>query len=148
MRLFFDTSAFIKRYVNEPGSERVLDLTSKADGLGLSVLILPESIATLRRLLRENRLAEVDYRTLKDAILLDLDDVDLCDMTSSVLERTIACLERNSLRTLDGVHIGSALVYQPDIFISADRRQIIAAENEGLRVEDLSSYRGKYKTAD
>ncbi|MCP4410445.1 MAG: type II toxin-antitoxin system VapC family toxin [Gammaproteobacteria bacterium] len=138
MRLFFDTSAFIKRYVDEPGSERVLDLTSKAEELGLSVLVLPESISTLRRLLRENQLAEVDYRALKEAILIDLNDADLCDMTPSVLEHAITCLERSPLRALDAVHIGSALVYQPDLFISADRRQIIAAEREGLRVEDLS----------
>ncbi len=65
MKLFCDTSAFIKRYVDEPGSERVLDLTASAGEIGLSVLILPESISTLRRLLRENRMSEVDYRSLE-----------------------------------------------------------------------------------
>ena len=138
MKLFFDTSAFLKRYVDEPGSERVLDLTSQAEELGLSVLVLPESISTLRRLLRENQIAEIDYRALKDAILTDLDGADLCDMTPSVLEHTITCLEHSPVRALDGVHIGSALVYKPDLFISADRRQLKSAEREGLRVEDLS----------
>jgi len=142
VKLFFDTSAFIKRYVDEPGSDRVLNLTSKAEELGLSVLVLPESISTLRRLLRENLMAETDYHALKDAILTDLDDADLCDMTSSVLKHTVTCLERSPLRALDAVHIGSALVYQPDLFISADSRQIKAAEREGLRVEDLSSRAG------
>jgi predicted nucleic acid-binding protein len=139
VKLFFDTSAFIKRYVDEPGSERVLDLTSKAQELGLSVLVLPESISTLRRLFRENQMTEIDYRALKDAILTDLDDADLCDMTPSVLEHTISCLEHSPLRALDAIHIASALVYQPDLFISADRRQIKAAEKGGLRVEDLSA---------
>lgn len=139
MKLFFDTSAFIKRYVDEPGSDRVLNLTSQAEELGLSVLFLPESISTLRRLLRENQLSEGDYRALKDAILTDLDDADLCDITPSILEHAIVCLEHSPLRALDAIHIGSALVYQPDLFISADRRQTNAAAKEGLRVEDLSS---------
>ena len=139
MKLFCDTSAFIKRYVDEPGSERVLDLTASAEEIGLSVLIIPESISTLRRLVRENRMSEVDYRSLKAAILIDVADADVCDLTPTVIGYTIKCLERSQLRALDAIHIGSACAYRPDLFISADRRQIKGAENEGLRVEDLSS---------
>ena len=139
MRLFFDTSAFIKRYVDEPGSERVLDLTSRAEELGLSVIILPESISTLTRLLRENRITVADYRALKELLLIDLEAADLCELTSSVLEYTISCLEHSPLRAMDAIHVGSALVYRPDLFISADRRQLEAAERVGLSVEDLSS---------
>ena len=139
MKLFCDTSAFIKRYVDEPGSERVLDLTASAGEIGLSVLILPESISTLRRLVRENRMSEADYRSLKAAILIDMADVDVCDLTPTVIEYTMKCLERSSLRALDAIHVGSACAYQPDLFLSADRRQIKGAEKEGLRVEDLSS---------
>ena len=138
MKLFCDTSAFIKRYVDEPGSERVLDLTASAEEIGLSVLIIPESISTLRRLVRENRMSEVDYRSLKAAILIDVADADVCDLTPTVIGYTIKCLERSQLRALDAIHIGSACAYRPDLFISADRRQIKGAENEGLRVEDLS----------
>ena len=139
MKLFCDTSAFIKRYVDEPGSERVLDLTASAEEIGLSVLIIPESISTLRRLVRENRMSEVDYRSLKAAILIDVADADVCDLTPTVIGYTIKCLERSQLRALDAIHVGSACAYRPDLFISADRRQIKGAENEGLRVEDLSS---------
>ncbi len=138
MKLFFDTSAFIKRYVDETGSERVLDLTASAGEIGLSVLIIPESISTLRRLVRENRISEVDYRSLKAAILIDVADADVCDLTPMVIEYTIKCLERSPLRALDAIHVGCACAYRPDLFVSADRRQIQGAENEGLRVEDLS----------
>jgi len=138
VKLFFDTSAFIKRYVDETGSERVLDLTASAGEIGLSVLIIPESISTLRRLVRENRISEVDYRSLKAAILIDVADADVCDLTPMVIEYTIKCLERSPLRALDAIHVGCACAYRPDLFVSADRRQIQGAENEGLRVEDLS----------
>lgn len=139
MRLFLDTSAFIKRYVEEPGSKRVLELTTSADELGLSILILPESVSTLSRLLRENRLIEADYDSLKMAILADVTDADLCDLTQTVMKYTISCLERSPLRALDAIHVGSACAYRPDLFVSADRRQILAAEREGLHVEDLSN---------
>ncbi len=138
MKLFLDTSAFIKRYVDEPGSERVVELMSLASELGLSVLVLPESVSTLRRLVRENRIAEADYRFLKAAILTDLADADICDLTPTVMEHTVRSLEHSPLRSLDAVHVGSACVFRPDLFVSADARQVRAAEREGLTVEDLS----------
>ena len=139
MRLFLDTSAFVKRYVDEPGSDRVLELTAAADELGLSVIVVPESISTLTRLLREQRLSRADYDALKMAILTDVDGVDLCDMTPSIVKNSITCLEHSPLRALDAIHLGSALAYRPDLFVTADRRQLIAAEKQGLDVEDVGS---------
>jgi predicted nucleic acid-binding protein len=68
----------------------------------------------------------------------DLSDTDLCDLSQDAFEQTIRCLENHPLRALDALHVGSALVYQPDLFVSADRRQAKAASREGLAVVDLS----------
>ena len=74
MRVFFDTSALTKRYVEEVGSEQVRALCAEADALGVSVLVLPELISTLCRLVREGRLSSEDYRSLKFAVQADLSD--------------------------------------------------------------------------
>jgi hypothetical protein len=47
----------------------------------------------------------------------DLSDADLCDLSQDAFEQTIRCLERHPLRALDALHVGSALVYQPDLFV-------------------------------
>jgi predicted nucleic acid-binding protein len=138
VRVCVDTSAFIKRFVKEPGSDRVLELVGQADALGVSVFLLPEVVSTLRRLVRERRLGEDEYQSLKPVTLRDLSDADVWDLTPATVARTVACLERNALRTLDALHIGCALVYRPDQFVSADRRQIAAARREGLTVEDVT----------
>jgi hypothetical protein len=138
MRIFFDTSALAKRYVEEEGSEQVRALCAEADALGFSVLVVPELISTLCRLVREGRLSARDYRSLKSAMHADLSDADLCDLSQESFERTLHCLERHPLRALDALHVGTALAYQPDLFISADRRQAEAAGHEGLKVVDLS----------
>jgi predicted nucleic acid-binding protein len=138
MRAFFDTSVLTKRYVEEPGAEQVRTLCSEADTLGVSVLVVPELISTLCRLVREGRLSSKDYQSLKSAVQADLSDADLCDLSQDTFEQTIRCLEDHSLRALDALHVGSALVYQPDLFVSADRRQAEAAGREGLEVLDLS----------
>ncbi|HYG65249.1 MAG TPA: type II toxin-antitoxin system VapC family toxin [Thermoanaerobaculia bacterium] len=138
MRVFLDTSALTKRYVEEDRSEQVRSLCAQADALGVSVLVVPELISTLCRLVREGRLSPGDYRSLKTAVEVDLTDADLCDLSQEAFDQTLRCLERHPLRALDALHVGSALVYQPDLFVTADRRQAEAADGEGLAVMDLS----------
>ncbi len=58
MKVFFDTSALVKRYVNETGSQQVVEICQKADALALSIICLPEMISTLCRLVREGKLSE------------------------------------------------------------------------------------------
>src|ERR1700704_3897381 len=87
MRVFFDTSALVKRYVEEEGSEQVRTLCAEADALGVSVLVLPELISTLCRLVREGRLSSEDSQSLKSAVQADLADADLCDLSEDAFEQ-------------------------------------------------------------
>jgi predicted nucleic acid-binding protein len=137
MRAFFDTSAFVKRYIEEPGSEKVKEICREAEHLVLSLICLPEMISTLNRLVREGKLSGDQYQKIKDLILDDFEDVEVCDITTEVIRQTIACLENNPLRAMDALHLGCAFVVKPDIFVSSDRRQIEAAAREGLMVEIL-----------
>ena len=54
-----------------------------------------------------------------------------------VVTQAINNLETSSLRAMDAIHIASALVYQPTYFISADERQLLAAEKAGLVVRKV-----------
>ena len=53
MRFFFDSSAFVKRYVREAGTDTVLSWGDRATVLGLSSIVLPEIVSAFCRLLRE-----------------------------------------------------------------------------------------------
>lgn len=138
MRVFFDTSAFAKRYIQEAGSQQVLALCDQADTLAVSVICLTEMVSTLSRLVREAKLSDGQYRATKKLILADLEDVDMCEITPSVMANTLRFLEHNPLRAMDAIHLGCAVAYQPDVFVSADRRQIGAAAQIGLNTVDLS----------
>ncbi|EDN65223.1 conserved hypothetical protein [Beggiatoa sp. PS] len=50
--------------------------------------------------------------------------IKLCNITPEIMLPTINCLENSSLHAMDALHIGCALVYAPDEFVSADKRQI------------------------
>ena len=135
MRVFFDTSAFVKRYVQESGTDKVLALCDQATEIGLSGIVLPEIISAFCRLRREARITEAQYQHLKRQLLADIEDITLCDLAPSVLVQAVASLENNVLRGMDAIHIGSALVLHVDLFVSADAKQCQAARNAGLNVE-------------
>lgn len=139
MKVFLDTSAFAKRYVAEQGSDKVMKLCQQADSLIVSVICLPELISTLSRLLREKRLAKADYRKLKGDAMADLADADICQLTPDVLASVISLLEAHPLRAMDALHVACALAIEPDVFVSADHRQLSAARKAGLKIVDVSN---------
>jgi len=69
--------------------------------------------------------------------MADIEDAAICDLSPQVLMHAVSSLENNSLRGMDAIHIGSAIVLQADVFISSDKRQITAAIQAGLRVEQV-----------
>ena len=138
MKVFLDTSAFAKRYVAEQGTDKVMALCQQADSLVVSVMCLPELISTLSRLVREKKLSKADYRKLKGDTVADLADVDICQITSGIMDSVILLLESHPLRAMDAIHVACALAVDPDTFVSADHRQLLAAQKAGLKIVDVS----------
>jgi predicted nucleic acid-binding protein len=135
MRVFFDSSAFVKRYIREAGTDTVLKWCDSATEIGLSGIALPEIISAFCRLHRETSITETQYRQLKSLLLADIEDAAVCDLSPVVLGQAVSSLEANALRGMDAIHIGSAVALQADVFVSADIRQCEAATRAGLRVE-------------
>jgi uncharacterized protein len=138
VKVFLDTSAFAKRYVAERGSDKVMAMCLKADSLVASVICLPELISTLSRLVREKKLTKADYQKLKGEAMADLTDVDICQITSEVLASVVSLLESHPLRAMDAIHLACALTVKPDVFVSADHRQLSAAQKAGIKTVDVS----------
>jgi len=134
VRVYFDTSAFVKRYVREEGTDTVLKWCDHATEIILSGIALPEIISAFCRLHREAKITEAQYRQLKSALLVDIEDAVICDLAPAVLAPAISSLETNVLRGMDAIHIGSAVALKADVFISSDKRQLDAATRMGLRV--------------
>ena len=134
MRVFFDSSAFVKRYVREEGTDVVLSWCDQATELCLSGIALPEIVSAFCRMEREKRVSPLQYRHLKTTLMADISDAAICDLAPEVMRHTIIALENNVLRGMDAIHIGSALALKAEIFVSADARQCAAAEQAGLTV--------------
>ena len=137
MRVYFDSSAFAKRYIDATGTADVLAWCERASELALSVIAVPELISAFCRLQREGRLTEAQYQIIKRALMLDIADALICDTTPQVLQHAVKALENHTLRGMDAIHLGAAFACAAEVFISADARQCRAAEAFGLQVVSL-----------
>ena len=134
---FLDASALAKRYVQDPGSDRVEEILFGASSLGVSMICLSEVISALCRRRRERRLSQQQYLRAKQALFQDLEDSSLIGVTEAVVAHAVELLERWPLRSSDSLQVASAAEWSADLFVSADERQCAAARGYGLQVEAL-----------
>jgi len=135
VKTFFDSSAFAKRYVEEPGSEAVETLCMAATELGLSVICVPEIVFALNRRVRERSLSTRQYNAAKGNLSEDVRDIMMINLTPRVISTCMVILETASVRTLDALHVACAVEWGAELFVSADKRQIAAARKMGLRTK-------------
>jgi predicted nucleic acid-binding protein len=137
MKLVVDSSSLAKRYVQEFGSEKLDQLLQKASELALCIILVPEVISGLNRRIREGFLDHKNYLVVKKQLLNDVRDAVILQITPSVISHSVKLLENNVLRAMDALHVACALEWEADIFVTSDRRQLIAAQNAGLSTEYL-----------
>ena len=137
MRVFFDSSAFAKRYIRETGTDAVMSWCDQATELCLSAVALPEIISAFCRLQRDQVISPLQYRHLKTLLLADITDAAICEIAPEVIRNAIVSLENNVLLGMDAIHLGSALTLRAELFVSADARQCAAARKAGLQVEQV-----------
>jgi hypothetical protein len=137
MRIAFDTSALAKRYVDERGTSRVLELCAQATEVVVSVLCVPEILSGLNRLRREGRLLSDGYAAAKADLAGDMTQATIVPVTPAVLSRAIEILEKTASRTLDAIHLAGAMDSACDLFVSADARQCEAASQLGMKIERI-----------
>ena len=133
MKLYLDSSAFAKRFVEEAGSDDVEQICANASALALSVISAPEVVSALNRRRRQGVLTASQYADAKVALAEELRDADIVELTPAVVSTAIHVLETSPVRTLDALHIASAVEWGAELFVSADHRQLDAADKAGLR---------------
>lgn len=135
---YVDTSVLVKRYVREEGSSRARALLKHHCVLS-SALLPVEALAAIRRRRSTGDLSERDFAGILADLQRDRRRWELVEVTPQVLGRAEQLLHAESLRTLDALHIASALELESALgeklpFITSDVRQRVAAQRAGLQV--------------
>jgi uncharacterized protein len=101
--------------------------------LALSVVCASEIVSALNRVREGSPTAEA-YSIAKARLGVELRDADIVQLTPAVVGTAISVLEASPVRTLDALHVASAVEWGAEQFVSADRRQLDAAVKAGLAV--------------
>ena len=139
MRIYFDSSAFAKRFIEEPGSQRIDDICQKASAVGLSIICFPQILSALNRKVREKSISNRNYTIAKNRLSEELSDIEIINITPKVVAKAALLLETNPLRAMDAMHVACAIEWDADLFVTSDRRQADAAKNAKLRIESVNS---------
>lgn len=137
LRVMLDASALVQRYAPEAGHARVLVLMEQADQVLVAAHCLSEVGAGLLRLRRDTCLAPAEFDRAWAAVRRDVADMVRVPVDDHVERFAFAAMEREPLRVTDALHLGSALVANVDLFVTADGRVAQVARLLGLPSECL-----------
>lgn len=140
---YFDTSALIKRYVDEAGRHQVLRLLRRHHCV-TSALSPVEFRSALRRRVTDRTIDARRVPGILKRLATDRDFWASIEVTGEVLQAAERLVATHPLRTLDAIHVASAEVFADRLaaeltFVSADARQTAVAAVLGMATEDIRS---------
>ena len=135
MRVLVDTSALYKRYNREAGRDQLMAVSERADELVIAGHCKAEIASALNRQRHDGLLNAEDYARIMAVVKADFDDFTLFALDVRVEAYAVAAMEVSRLRAMDALHIGTAKAAYVDLFVTADKRQALAAQAVGLTTE-------------
>ena len=142
MILFFDTSALVKFFHREEGTDVVVSIISDPDNeVWISELARLEFICALHRRLRMNEINENDLNKALDGFYREYSRLNTKKIGRAVLNEAEALVKRlgrtSGLRSLDAIHLATFSLFnqlEEMPFIAADEILLNAARSIGAKV--------------
>ena len=144
MQFFFDTSAVVKLYHQETGSDRVFPLYRDGVQIIISEISKVELISTLHKKFRTNEITAQTLEAVRDRFLADCAGrFVVIHMASFIVDAAQDFLERhgrsNHIFSLDALQIATlSVVSDKDLtFVCADKRLTALVKTIGFPVLEL-----------
>lgn len=136
MIAYFETSALIKLFIDEPGSEVAATTWDAVDARLSSRLTYPEARAALAAARRLDRLSPSDFRVAKERFEAWFRQINVVEMTPGLAAEAGRLAEGLGLRAYDAVHLASASLLDTSdlLFVTWDKELISASKVLRLRV--------------
>lgn len=145
---YLETSALVKLYIREPGTDRLLQLVSNLGENRFAVLALSQ-VEFRSAVRRRQRAGDIDAKIA--SLVLDRFGQHLearflrQALNDSVLDIASEMIDRYALRAYDAVQLAGCLALktamgaEPPTFVCSDRQLLDAARSELLSVLDPSA---------
>jgi len=133
---YFESSAFLKLFLEEPGSESALRFWDIATETVTVRLTYAEARAATASAFRASRLDGRSFESAKRALEGFFDEVAVIEAGDRIVRVAGGLAERRGLRGYDSVHLAAAVLSAARgdlVFVTWDGRLAEAARWEGLR---------------
>jgi uncharacterized protein len=132
MNLFFDSSALLKRYLNEKGTSEVRKLFDDADKIFVSVA------SSFQRLLHTQFIDKKKYEQLTLEINIDFPLFEVVPFDEDIKHTALVVLEKHPMKALDTIQLASLIHTKNEIesFVVCDHKLEINAQKEGFHIID------------
>ena len=144
MQYFFDTSAVVKIYHQETGSDRILPLYRSGDTIMISELSKVEFLSTVHKKMRTGEITGETLDALKNRFFADCSGrFVVIHVASFIVDSALDIMnthgKTNHLFSLDALQIATlSMIAEKDItFVCADKRLITLVKKMGTSVLEL-----------
>lgn len=110
--IYFDTSALVKKYVLEPGSDQIGSHYARAEMVGTALITSPEMASALSRAVRMDKITADEASQSWRAFTKDYDMMYLVDISQPLISRTSTLVWEYGLRGYEAVHLASYLIWK------------------------------------
>lgn len=137
MILYLDTSAWLKLYVDESGTQETIAAVQSAQLVAISRIAYAEARAELARVLREKRTTAAEQRKRIAALDADYAEVLKVEVSEEIVRQAGELAQSHGLRGFDAIQLASARwlarkTRKPVRLLAFDKRVNAAAQALGL----------------
>jgi hypothetical protein len=131
MLIFMDTSALVKRYIDEEGSAEVDEYYTNDNRIAIAPITEMGFHSALKRKVVNESISSSTYDDAMAAWQMEKQSYDSVPFDDRLRQCAISTLKRHQLRTLDALQLASAIMADlddGDEFVVADRRLCAEAQ--------------------
>jgi predicted nucleic acid-binding protein len=132
VNVYFETSALVKLFIEEPGAEDARDLWDAADLVSVSLIAYPEARSAFASAQRSHRISAAELEAAKRKLRRVWSQTQVIDFDKAVAMSAGDLAETFGLRGYDAVHLATALTLQ-------DESLLVATWDADLRAASLAA---------
>ena len=139
MILYTDTSALVKKYIFEAGSDEVIMFFDQNPTIGTTTITRIEMAAAISKSMRYKWVGENDANVAWNVFQSHWPSYNRLPVSETIIEHAISLVWRHSLRTNDSLQLSRALAWQEMVgeevvFVCFNQQLLEAAKLEGLHI--------------
>ena len=137
--IYLDSSALVKRYIEEEGSDKVNALLEERSIAAASRLAYPEILGAMARRHKAGDIDTPVFERIKKAFRADWASFIVVEMCNEVFQFLDSVIDRHALKGADSIHLSTALwlkrtLKEEVLFVASDLELLKAARAEKLKI--------------